>query len=148
MVRNTTIASKAQFILPVLIILVSYVQAQSVPVHADSVLNPYVLTYSSANSEVQAASYPGGERAMYGYLTQSVRYPRKAVRNHTMGKVVVTAIVEKDGSLSNVKIIQDIGDGCGESVLRAVKRMQRWHCATKDRIPVCYEVRIPVTFRL
>lgn len=85
---------------------------------------------------------------MYGYLAQSVRYPRKAVKHNTTGKVVVTVIVEKDGSITNATIIQDIGDGCGESVLRAVKRMQRWHCATKNRIPVRYQVRIPVTFRL
>lgn len=109
---------------------------------------PTERVYTAQDSDVQPASYPGGERAMYGYLAQSVRYPRKAVKHNTTGKVVVTVIVEKDGSITNATIIQDIGDGCGESVLRAVKRMQRWHCATKNRIPVRYQVRIPVTFRL
>ncbi len=104
--------------------------------------------YAAGDEAVVPPSYPGGERAMYGFLAQRARYPRKAVKHHTTGKVVVSVIVEKDGTLTNPEIISDIGDGCGESVIKAVKRMPRWNSATLNRIPVRYRVRIPVTFRL
>lgn len=131
-----------QYILLLLLFFITPTSAQvEVPPVAERI-------YNSKDNAIKPPSYPNGERAMYAYLAQNVRYPRKAVRHRTQGKVVVTAIVEKDGQLSNIKITDDIGDGCGKAVIRSVKRMQRWNCATMDRVPVRYQVRIPVTFRL
>lgn len=146
-ITRHTILSKAIFLLTLM--LLAFVHPTSAQMSGGSnPTDPPDKVFTPEDNEIVPPSYPGGERAMYGYLAQSVRYPRKARKHHTSGKVVVTAIVEKDGSLSNVTILEDIGDGCGEAVMKSVKRMQRWHCATKDRIPVRYQVRIPVTFRL
>lgn len=137
---------KIVVILTLLLVSTFSVWAQSSPEGNTSRDPNYVYTVS--DQAVVPPSYPGGERAMYGFLAQRARYPRKAVKHQTTGKVVVSVIVEKDGTLTNPVIISDIGDGCGESVIKAVKRMPRWNSATLNRIPVRYKVRIPVTFRL
>ena len=56
--------------------------------------------------------YPGGEDARQLYLTQNIQYPVKAKENNIQGTVYVNFIVEKDGSLSNFKILRGIGSGC------------------------------------
>lgn len=56
------------------------------------------------------------------FLKTNLRYPNLAVQNKTEGTVMVQFIVEKNGTVSNVKILQDIGDGCGEEARRVIER--------------------------
>ena len=57
------------------------------------------------------------------YLAENVRYPSLAAENGIQGSVVVQFVVEKDGSITNAKLIRDIGGGCGEEALRLVTSM-------------------------
>lgn len=70
--------------------------------------------------------FPGGADAMKTWLSENVKYPPAAKRDKIIGLVEVTAVVEKDGSLSDVKVKRDIGGGCGEEAVRAVKLMPAW----------------------
>lgn len=70
--------------------------------------------------------FPGGADAMKTWLSENVKYPPAAKRDKIIGLVEVTAVVEKDGSLSDVKVKRDIGGGCGDEAVRAVKLMPAW----------------------
>lgn len=70
--------------------------------------------------------FPGGADAMKAWLAQQVRYPAAARKEKIMGLVTVTAVVEKDGTLSDIRLQRDIGGGCGEEALRVVRAMPPW----------------------
>ena len=70
--------------------------------------------------------FPGGSDAMKNWLIENVKYPAAAKREKIMGLVEVTAVVEKDGSLTDVQVKRDIGGGCGDEAVQAVKEMPTW----------------------
>ncbi|MFA7082618.1 MAG: energy transducer TonB [Bacteroidales bacterium] len=94
------------------------------------------------------ASYPGGAEAMTTFLAQNIIYPTLAKQKNTQGKVILSFIVEKDGSISNIKIIRDIGEGCGEEGVRIVKLMPKWKPAQQGGKSVRQQFVLPVSFRL
>jgi protein TonB len=71
------------------------------------------------------AEFPSEEGYM-GYILKHIVYPDEARRALIEGLVSVEFIVEKDGSLSNIKILRDIGGGCGEELIRVLKGMPKW----------------------
>jgi len=96
----------------------------------------------------QEALYPGGLKALTDYISSNLDYPQRALDNGTQGRVSVRFVVEKDGSVSNIQVTKDIGDGCGDEVVRILKRTKKWKPAMVDGSPVRSYYRLPVTFRL
>ena len=70
--------------------------------------------------------FPGGESALENFLKDNIFYPKAARENHIQGTVYITFVVEKDGSLSDIKVLRGIGGGCDEEALRVVKLMPKW----------------------
>ncbi len=70
--------------------------------------------------------FPGGKEAMEQFIISNIKYPNAAKKAGIKGLVTVNAVVEKDGSLSEVKVKKDIGGGCGEEAVRVVKLMLTW----------------------
>ncbi len=70
--------------------------------------------------------FPGGKEAMDQFIIANIKYPNAAKKAGIKGLVTVTTIVEKDGSLSEVKVKKDIGGGCGDEAVRVVKQMPTW----------------------
>ena len=70
--------------------------------------------------------FPGGSDAMKQWLIDHTKYPAEAKREKIIGLVEVSAVIEKNGSLSDVKVKRDIGGGCGAEATRAVKQMPSW----------------------
>jgi len=71
-------------------------------------------------------SFPGGDMELSRHLNISIDYPSKARIMGTQGTVVVSFIVTKVGEIKNVKIIRDIGNGCGEEAVRVFQAMPNW----------------------
>ncbi len=92
--------------------------------------------------------FPGGLDAMYKYLAQNIKYPQLARENNITGKVYVEFVVEKDGSVSNVKVLRDIGGGCGQEAVRVVKTMPKWTPGKQRGKAVRVAYRLPVNFNL
>lgn len=86
------------------------------------------------------------------FVNQNVRYPRAAVEAETEGTVVISFVIEKDGGLSNLKIVKDIGNGCGEEALRVIRLLPendvKWVPGKKDGQAVRVVFNLPVRFRL
>lgn len=96
----------------------------------------------------QDPEFPGGIDALYKFIQQNIKYPQLAKENNITGRVFVTFVVEKDGSVSNVKVARDIGGGCGTEAVRVVKMMPKWAPGKQRGKAVRAAYTLPVNFTL
>ncbi len=101
------------------------------------------MIFSPCNHE---PSYPGGGQEMYHFMICNMKYPDLAAKNHTQGTVYMTFFVEKDGSITDVKVFQGIGDGCDEESVKLVEKMPKWNPGKKDGVITRMPVIFPITF--
>lgn len=94
------------------------------------------------------AEFPGGLEALSKYLSENIKYPQLAKENNIEGRVFVSFVVEKDGRVGNIKILRDIGGGCGAEAVRVVKSMPRWKPGKQRGKPVRSQFNLPVNFSL
>lgn len=92
--------------------------------------------------------FPGGMEALYKYLQQNIKYPQLARDNNITGRVYVTFVVERDGSIANPRVLKDIGGGCGAEAIRVVKSMPKWTPGKQRGKSVRVQFNLPVSFNL
>ncbi len=92
--------------------------------------------------------FPGGDAELYKYLGENIKYPDLARNGNIEGQVFVRFVVEKDGSISNVRVMRDIGGGCGNEAVRVVKAMPKWKPGKQRGKAVRTEFNLPVRFTL
>ena len=93
-------------------------------------------------------TFPGGESAMKSFLRSNIKYPIVAQEDGVQGCVFVQFIIEKDGSMSDVKVIRSVDPSLDREALRVVKAMPKWTPAKLKGIPVRTKCTTPVVFRL
>lgn len=93
-------------------------------------------------------SFPGGESAMKSYLNSTLKYPIDAQELGRQGRVIVQFIIEKDGSISDVKISRSVFWSLDREALRVVKAMPKWNPGKVNGIPVRVKNEVPVVFGL
>lgn len=93
-------------------------------------------------------SFPGGEQEMYRYIGKNIEYPRMAKESGISGRVFVTFVVEKNGAVTDVKILRGIGGGCDEEAIRVIKSMPTWKAGKQRGKPVRVQYRMPIKFTL
>ncbi len=96
----------------------------------------------------QMPSFPGGEEKRIAFLARNIRYPEKAIENAIQGKVYVSFVVKRNGNLADFKVLQGIGSGCDEEVLRVVKMMPKWSPGKQDGKAVDVLYNMAVIFKL
>jgi len=92
--------------------------------------------------------FPGGQEAMMKYLSAQLKYPEEAVENGIQGTVYVTYIVERDGRISDVKVLRGIGGGCDEEAMRVVKGMPNWSPGKQNGKLVRVRYNLPIRYAL
>lgn len=92
--------------------------------------------------------FPGGEKKMMEYVAKNVKYPQLAKEMGTQGRVFVSFVVEKDGSISNVELLRGIGNGCDEEAIRVVKSMPKWNPGLQCGRAVRVSCNLPISFKL
>ncbi len=92
--------------------------------------------------------FPGGMAALSAYVSQHLRYPKEARKQDIEGRVLVTFVVEKDGSISDVRVLRGIGGGCDEEALRVVQQMPAWKPGQQGGKPVRVKFTLPMRFKL
>ncbi len=92
--------------------------------------------------------FPGGDKARFNFISKNIQYPQDAILNNLQGSVYVSFIVEKDGSISEIKILKGIGGSCDEEAIRLVKSMPKWMPAKQDGTPVRFLYNLPIHFSL
>lgn len=93
------------------------------------------------------------ETQFFSILANNIRYPEEARTNNLQGSVVVSCVVEPStGRMSNLKLLKDIGGGCGEEALRVLKALEelglRWQPGILSGKPVRVRHALPIRFRL
>src|ERR1700743_245923 len=92
--------------------------------------------------------FPGGDEAFLKYLSKNIHYPAIAKENNVQGKVFLSFVVEKDGSLTDVKTVRGIGSGCDDEAMRVLKASPKWKPGIQNGRPVRVSYTIPVSFTL
>jgi TonB family protein len=95
-------------------------------------------------------SFPGGEAEMQKFLQSNLKYPATERELNIMGKCYITFVVEKNGSLKNIKILKGIpgGPGCDEEALRVVMLMPNWNPGKQNGKAVRVQTNLPIQFKL
>lgn len=96
----------------------------------------------------QMPQYPGGPSALFEYLSKNIRYPAVAEENGIQGRVIVTFVVEKDGSITDVKVAKSVDPSLDKEAQRVVKSMPHWIPGKQNGSAVRVKYTVPVTFRL
>ena len=92
--------------------------------------------------------FPGGQELLLKYLADNIKYPASAVKAKKQGRVIVTFIVQKNGSVTHAKIAKSIDPELDAEALRIVKGMPKWTPGTQNGKPVSVRYMVPVKFSL
>ena len=96
----------------------------------------------------QMPSFPGGQSALLQYLSSNIKYPVVAEENGVQGRVIVTFVVERDGSITDVRVVKSVDPSLDKEAQRVVKSMPKWIPGKQNGSAVRVKYTVPVTFRL
>ncbi|MCL2510535.1 MAG: energy transducer TonB [Bacteroidales bacterium] len=96
----------------------------------------------------QVPEYPGGDEARLNFLRNNIKYPQMAREAGIQGTVYVSFTVEKDGSITQVKIARGIGGGCDEEAIRVTRMMPKWKAGKQRGKEVRVSYNMPIKFTL
>lgn len=82
------------------------------------------------------------------WIAMHIRYPAVAMENHIQGRIIVEFIIEKDGSISNFKILKSAGEILDKEAKRLIKIMPKWNPGKQDGRPVRVAQSLPILFKL
>ena len=96
----------------------------------------------------QNPQFPGGDQALMAWLTKNLKYPSVAQENGIQGRVMVSFVVNKDGSIVDPKIIRSVDPSLDKEAIRVVSAMPKWTPGRQRGKTVRVKYSLPVTFRL
>ncbi|MBO4482513.1 MAG: energy transducer TonB [Prevotella sp.] len=96
----------------------------------------------------QMPSFPGGEAALMQYLRKNIKYPVVAEEMNIQGRVICTFVVERDGSVSDIRIAKSVDPSLDKEAIRVVSAMPKWIPGRQNGQMVRVKYTLPVTFRL
>lgn len=116
---------------------------------------PPAVTEEEEVSEVEiftvveeSPSFPGGDVARIKFLQQNIVYPQMARESGIQGTVYVTFVVERNGNVTDVRVLRGIGGGCDEEAVRVIKAMPKWQPGKQRGKPVRVQFNMPIKFTL
>jgi TonB family protein len=92
--------------------------------------------------------FPGGPYALFEFISKNIQYPKEAEDANLQGRVIVSFVVEKDGSVSNAKVVRPIDPLLDAEALRVVNSMPKWIPGKQNGEAFRVKYTIPVTFRV
>jgi len=133
----------------------NYVTAQETQQKPAPVEKQVIVTQTATQDEPvftvvkDMPEFPGGMDGLTNYLVTNIKYPEEARKSGITGRVFITYVVEKDGTVSNVKVLRGIGGGCDEEALRVVKAMPKWSPGKNEQgETVRFQYNLPIMFSL
>lgn len=91
--------------------------------------------------------FRGGESALLQFISQNLVYPVIAQEQEIQGSVILEFVVEKDGSIGDVKVIKSLSKECDQAAIDVVRKLPRFTPARKQGKPVAVKFRLPIRFR-
>ncbi len=92
--------------------------------------------------------FPNGEMELFHYLATNIKYPEQARKDSVTGTVYVGFVVERNGSIIDVKIKRGVGGGCDEEAKRVIANMPKWKPGKQDGKSVAVAYTVPIRFKL
>eukprot|EP00759_Apiculatamorpha_spiralis_P001319 PhF_6_TR10472/c0_g1_i1/m.16553/K03832/tonB; periplasmic protein TonB len=92
--------------------------------------------------------FPGGMEAWAKFIQKNLRYPYMAQENGIQGKVYLSFVIEKDGSITDVKVVKGIGGGCDEEAVRVIKKSPKWSAGIQNESKVRVRYNMPINYTL
>jgi len=119
----------------------------------ENVLQPAADTAKSEDNRIftaveQAPEFPGGIKAFGEFLARNIRYPSAMRQKSIQGRVIVGFVVERDGSLTDIKVIRGIGYGADDEAVRVINLSPKWQRGTQNGRPVRVRYVVPISFTL
>lgn len=96
----------------------------------------------------QVPEFPGGVQAFGKYLASNIHYPADSRKKGIQGRVIISFVVEKDGSLSNIRIARGVADDIDREALRVIQASPRWTPGTQNGKLVRVAYTVPIAFTL
>ena len=96
----------------------------------------------------QMPSYYGGMAALLDFLVKHTKYPEAAKAKGIEGRVIVSFIVERDGSITDIEVVKSVEKSLDEEAIRVIKSMPKWKPGRENNTKVRCKYTLPVTFRL
>ena len=96
----------------------------------------------------QMPEFPGGAQALFGFVAKNIHYPKAAEDAGIQGRVIVTFVVMKDGSIGEVKVAKGVSPELDEEAVRCVKSMPKWKPGMQKGQAVNVKYTMPLSFRL
>ncbi len=92
--------------------------------------------------------FPGAQTGLYKFLSENVQYPYKAQQQGMQGKVLVSFVVDKDGSVTEVTVVKPVHKLFNDEAVRLIRKMPKWEPGMKDGSPIRCRYLLPVNFSL
>ncbi|MXV17530.1 energy transducer TonB [Hufsiella ginkgonis] len=96
----------------------------------------------------KAPEFKGGEKAFRAYIQKNYKYPPMATEQGVSGKVILQFVVEKDGSLTDIKVVRDLGMGTGDEAKRVLAKMPPWQPGIQNGRPVRVAFTLPLALSI
>lgn len=96
----------------------------------------------------QMPTFPGGDAALMSFLNKNIKYPVIAEENGIQGRVIATFVVERDGSITDVRVVKSVDPSLDKEAVRVLKSMPKWIPGKQNGSAVRVKYTVPVTFRL
>ena len=92
--------------------------------------------------------YPGGQAALFEYLQKNVKYPADAEKKKVEGRVLVTFVVNTDGSITDIEVVRKTFPSLDAEAVRVISGMPRWKPGEQKGQKVRVKYTVPLSFRL
>ena len=96
----------------------------------------------------QMPEFPGGQTGLMQYLSQNLKYPAIAEENGIQGRVICDFVVERDGQVTDVKVIKAVDPSLDNEAVRVIQAMPKWKPGKQDGKPVRVKYALPISFKL
>ncbi|MBO7133900.1 MAG: energy transducer TonB [Bacteroidales bacterium] len=104
------------------------------------------VEYAFEQLEVKP-EFPNGNEGLAKYLSENIKYPKKALKNGITGKVFVQFVIDKSGKVTNVVAVRGVEKSLDKEAVRVIKAMPKWKPGKKDGQPVNVKYTIPINFK-
>jgi len=134
-------------ILLILVFFTVQINAQNTVAYTDCDTEISTLEATSSSKKTNSQpEFPGGNKGLAKYLTKNIKYPRNSRNSSSRGKVIVCFTVEKEGGISDVKILKGVNKILNKEAKRVVENMPNWKPAFENGVAISTLLRIPIVF--
>ena len=96
----------------------------------------------------QMPSFPGGQSALFQFLSKNIQYPKLCEEHGIQGRVICSYIVEEDGSITDVQVRKSVHPSLDKEAVRVIQSMPKWNPGKENGLPVRVRYNLPITFSL